>query len=47
MSKYSFDFAIDTSGMAKISVSNAGIIFSREAIDMLGYPQKEAPDPTQ
>ena len=40
MSKYSFDFSIDTSGMAKISVSNTGIIFSREAIEMLGYPQK-------
>ena len=40
MGKYSFDYAIDTSGMAKISLSNAGIIFSREAIELLGYPQK-------
>ena len=40
MSKYSFDFSIDTSGMAKISVSNNGIIFSRGAIEMLGYPEK-------
>lgn len=40
MPKYSFDYSIDTSGMAKISVSNAGIIFSREAIAMLNYPEK-------
>jgi uncharacterized pyridoxamine 5'-phosphate oxidase family protein len=40
MSKYSFDYFIDTSGMAKISLSNAGIIFSREAIELLGYPKK-------
>ena len=40
MGKYSFDYSIDTSGMAKISLSNAGIIFSREAIELLGYPVK-------
>ena len=40
MGKYSFDYAIDTSGTAKISLSNAGIIFSREAIELLNYPAK-------
>ncbi len=40
MGKYSFDYSIDTSGMAKISLSNAGIIFSREAIEKLGFPRK-------
>lgn len=40
MGKYSFDYSIDTSGMAKISISNAGIIFSREAIELLSYPEK-------
>lgn len=40
MGKYSFDFSIDTSGMCKISVSKLGIIFSREAIEGLGTPQK-------
>lgn len=40
MGKYSFDYSIDTSGVAKISISNAGIIFSKEAIDLLGYPEK-------
>ena len=40
MGKYSFDYSIDTGGMAKISISNAGIIFSREAIELLAYPEK-------
>ena len=40
MGKYSFDYSIDPSGMAKISISNAGIIFSREAIELLSYPEK-------
>lgn len=40
MSKYKFDYSIDTSGTAKISISQAGIIFSKEAIELLGYPQK-------
>ena len=40
MAKYTFDYSIDTSGMAKVSISNAGIIFSREAIELLGYPKK-------
>lgn len=40
MSKYKFDYSIDTSGTAKISISEAGIIFSKEAIELLNYPQK-------
>ena len=40
MGKYAFDFSIDTSGMCKVSISNLGIIFSREAIEALGIPQK-------
>jgi len=40
MAKYSFDYSIDTTGLAKISVSQAGIIFSREAIALLDAPAK-------
>ena len=40
MSKYNFNFGIDKSGIAKISVSKAGIAFSRECIEYLGQPEK-------
>lgn len=40
MSKYNFNFGIDTNGIAKISVSKAGIAFSKECIEYLGQPEK-------
>ena len=40
MSKYNLNFNIDKSGVAKISVSSAGIAFSKESIELLGSPQR-------
>lgn len=40
MSKYNLDFNIDTKGVLKISVSNAGIAFSKESIERLGRPSR-------
>ena len=40
MSKYTFNFSVDKSGTCKISVSKSGIVFSKEAIEALGKPQK-------
>lgn len=37
---YNFDFNIDKSGIAKISVSSAGIAFSKESIELLGSPKR-------
>lgn len=39
-STYNFDFNIDKSGIAKISVSSAGIAFSKESIELLGSPER-------
>ncbi len=38
MAKYSFNYSIDTNGLAKVTMTKAGIIFSKEAIEMLGSP---------
>ena len=40
MSKFSFDFNIDRTGVCKVSISKQGIIFSKEAIEALGFPKK-------
>ena len=40
MGKYSFNFSVDKSGTCKISLSKSGIVFSKEAIEALGKPQK-------
>lgn len=40
MNKYGLNFNIDKSGIAKISVSSAGIAFSRESIELLGKPER-------
>ncbi len=38
--QYDFNFNIDKSGIAKISVSSAGIAFSKESIELLGRPER-------
>ena len=40
MSKYELNFNVDKSGIAKISVSSAGIAFSKESIALLKYPER-------
>lgn len=38
--QYNFNFNIDKNGIAKISVSTAGIAFSKESIELLGSPER-------
>lgn len=40
MSKYDLNFNVDKSGIAKISVSSAGIAFSKESIELLKNPKR-------